>query len=308
MNSSLPKRRISKSKFSMYLRTLCDRELYLSLFSNNREVLSKAGIPAPLKTRPGVQLITASGQKFEGEQFDILISALPNNITHNNNGRGYINLFDTLAQISEPNLILQPEIEPEKFREFALTNIGVSSDNLPIIPQLSDLRPDIVFADYRQECEYEILPDGRRKKLHSDDQRMALCVIDLKNITEANASYSAEVCLYAIFLSNWLHSIAKKYTGKFFISDRVYLWRHMEMPQFTKIMGIKAGGDHSKRLSALRSDLNDGLVNYLIYMPSVRKFFTEDLPKVLAQGDDGGWASVGYHVNSSYNRIWCLRV
>jgi hypothetical protein len=29
-----PKRVLSKSKFSMYLRTKCDRELYLSLFSN----------------------------------------------------------------------------------------------------------------------------------------------------------------------------------------------------------------------------------------------------------------------------------
>src|SRR5688572_7130502 len=31
----LPKREFTKSKMSMYLRTLCDRELYLSLFSNN---------------------------------------------------------------------------------------------------------------------------------------------------------------------------------------------------------------------------------------------------------------------------------
>jgi hypothetical protein len=46
---ALPKRAVSKSKFSMYLRTLCDRELYLSLFSNNPAQLSAAGIPVPVK-------------------------------------------------------------------------------------------------------------------------------------------------------------------------------------------------------------------------------------------------------------------
>ena len=87
---------------------------------------------------------------------------------------------------------------------------------------------------------------------------MVLCVVDLKNITEANASYSAEVCLYAVFLSNWLHSVGKALLTKFFISDRVYLWRHTEMPRFTKVMGTKESGDHGSRLAALRADLADG--------------------------------------------------
>jgi hypothetical protein len=60
MKSTLPERLVSKSKLSMYLRTLCDRELYLSLFSNNPTALAAAGIPIPLKSRPGVQMITAS--------------------------------------------------------------------------------------------------------------------------------------------------------------------------------------------------------------------------------------------------------
>ena len=75
------------------------------------------------------------------------------------------------------------------------------------------------------------------------------------------------------------------------------MWRHIEMPRFTKIMGTKEGGDHAKRLSALQDDLEEGRVNYLIYMPSVRKFFVEDLPRVVEQGDQQGWASVEYHVN-----------
>ncbi|MBV8893209.1 MAG: hypothetical protein JO266_14775 [Acidobacteria bacterium] len=53
------------------------------------------------------------------------------------------------------------------------------------------------------------------------------------------------------------------------------------MPNFTKILGTKEGGDHANRLKALREDLEDGLVLFLIYMPSVRKFFCEDVPRVV---------------------------
>jgi len=293
----LPKRAVSKSKFSMYLRTLCDRELYLSLFSNNPAQLSAAGIPVPLKTRPGVQLITASGREFEYDQFDILITALPNNVIHKSNGRANVDIAKSLTGLTKPTLILQPELEPEHFRDVALPNLGVSKANLAFIPQLAGLRPDVVLADQRRAVEYEILPDGSRRLLPDDDKRLALCVIDLKNITEANASYSAEVCLYAVFLSNWLHSAGKAFLKNFFVSDRVYLWRHIEMPRFSKIMGTKEGGDHAKRLAALQNDLEEGRVNYLIYMPSVRKFFAEDLPRVVQQGDQEGWASVEYHVN-----------
>ncbi|KRQ17180.1 DEAD/DEAH box helicase [Bradyrhizobium manausense] len=311
MNKPLPKREFTKSKMSMYLRTLCERELYLSLFSNNAAELQKAGIPAPLKSRPGVQLITASGREFEYEQYNILCSSLPNNVFAKSNGTAPIDLSNALAKVNDPTLILQPAFEPEDIREVALTNIGVSAEHLKHIPKMSGLRPDIVFADGRREIEFEILPNGTRRQLADDDKRMALSIIDLKNITEANASYSAEVCLYAIFLSNWLHNTGKAFLKKFFVSDRVYLWRHVEMPHFTKILGTKDGGEHANRLAALRTDLEDGLVSFLIYMPSVRKFFSEDLPRVIELGDSQGWQAVPYHVNPRCsscdwlgNRVW----
>lgn len=293
----LPERLVSKSKLSMYLRTLCDRELYLSLFSNKPAALSAAGIPVPLKSRPGVQMITASGVAFEQEQYDALISALPSHVIHSNNGKDGIELGKALKTVSKPAFILQPKLEPQEFRDTALKNLGVQKPDLNLIPRLAGLRPDVIFADTRRENEFEILPDGSRRRLSDDDTRMALSVIDLKNITEANASYSAEVCLYAIFLSNWLSTAGGELSKSFFVSDRVYLWRHVEMPRFTKVKSSKDGMDPEKRLNALRDDLEEGLVLYLIYMPSVHKFFTDDLPRVIRTGDGKGWAAVDYHVN-----------
>lgn len=221
MSKFMPERRVSKSKLSMYLRTNCDRELYLSLFSNNVKNLDAAGIPIPLKSRPGVQIITASGHEFEYEQFDLLINALPNRVVHKNAGRAGIELSEALSKANAQTLILQPELEPEKFRDYALSKIGVSPPNATTIPPLAGLRPDVILVDRREETEFEILVDGSRRLVAKDDPRLPLCVVDLKNITEANASYSAEVCLYAIFLSGWLDTLGKAFKGQFFVSDRI---------------------------------------------------------------------------------------
>jgi len=311
MSKALPERLVTKSKLSMYLRTLCDRELYLSLFSNKPTALSTAGIPVPLKSRPGVQMITASGVAFELEQYDVLISALPAHVIHSNGGKDGIELDTALKAVSKPAFILQPKLEPQEFRDTALKNLGVQKSDLNLIPRLAGLRPDVIFADTRRDNEFEVLPDGARRRIAENDKRMALCVIDLKNITEANASYSAEVCLYAIFLSNWLHTVGGELAKSFFVSDRVYLWRHVEMPRFTKVKASKDGMDPTKRLAALREDLEEGLVLFLIYMPSVRKFFADDLPRVIRTGDAKGWTAVEYHVNPKCsscdwlgNRAW----
>src|SRR6478672_11382532 len=134
MSLSLPKREFSKSKMSMYLRTLCERELYLSLFSNNPGELEKAGIPVPLKSRPGVQLITASGREFEYEQYNVLCSSLPNNVFAKNNGTAPVDLLDALSKITAPTLILQPQIEPEDFDGIAFTNMCVPKNSQKFIP------------------------------------------------------------------------------------------------------------------------------------------------------------------------------
>lgn len=293
----LPKRELGKSKFSMYLRTKCDRELYLSLFSKNDAALTAAGIPVPLKSRPGVQLITASGREFEYDQFDELINAIPANVIHKSNGRAPLDLSAALKTATDQSFLLQPEIEPEDFRATAFKNLGVAASDVAHIPRLSGLRPDALFVGAPGSAEYEVLPSGNRKRVDPSDKRRPISVIDLKNITEANASYSAEVCLYAFFLSNWIATQADDTDQKFFVADTVYLWRHVEMPRFKAIMATTKGGDHKNRVAALLEDLKDGLVSYLVFMPSVRKFFVRDVPRVVKQGDDHGWASVEYHVN-----------
>ncbi|MCA9465113.1 MAG: AAA family ATPase [Nitrospira sp.] len=178
-----------------------------------------------------------------------------------------------------------------------MDNIGVDAATQKYIPPLQGLRPDVLYVGPPGSVTHEVLPSGTRTAVDPANPRLPISVIDLKNITEANASYSAEVCLYAFFLSNWLARQDEEIAKKFFVADTVYLWRHLEMPEFTHIMSSKAGGDELKRIEALRKDLQDGLVHYLVYMPSVRKFLAQDVPRVVELGDKKGWAAVDYHVN-----------
>lgn len=268
----------------------------MSLFKDKNECLT-AGIPVPLKSRPGVQLITKSGQEFELEQYDQLIRAIPSNVIHESNGKAPTNLIQALNRTADQFFILQPSIEPENFRDTALGNIGLDAMEKSYIPRLAGLKPDALFVHAKNLDEFEILPDGSRKAIATNDNRLGLSVIDLKNVAEGNPSYSGEVCLYAFFLANWLVTDGAALKDKFFISDKVYLWKHTEMPEFNRVLGLKTGSDTQGRVKALLKDLEEGLVDYLIYMPSVRKFLKEDVPRVVRKGDTDGWASVGYHVN-----------
>lgn len=286
---------LSKSKLSTYLRTQCDRQLYLSLFSNDPQSLRLDGLPIPLKTRTSIQLITQSGREFEYEQFDKLVAALPNHTIAGNNYSA-IKLDTALQNPRLPAFIIQPAFEPETFRDTALGNLNLTEDEKDRIPQLTGLRPDVLFVDRPTQDDYEVLATGNRKWIDAaNESRLAISVIDLKNVTEANASYAAEVCLYAFFLANWL--ICSGLSTRYYVSHKVYLWKNIDMPNFEKMISSRQGGDPQKRISAILADLSEGLVDFLIYFPSVKKFFKEDIPRVIAKGDTEGWKAVPYHVN-----------
>lgn len=297
--SVLPTRLLTKSKLSNYLRAQCDRQLYLSLFKNNPAELERSNLPIPLKTRPSVALITSAGQTFEQDQFEQLISALSGLVIRDTNTYITSDLLNALTTGSKPGFILQPQIEPERYRDFAFTNLGIGQEQQNAIPRMAGLRPDLLFVYPGKEGEYEILPNGERKIVEQKTTRTAISVIDMKNVVEANPSYAAEVCLYAVFLSNWIEK--NKLQDAYYVSEKIYLWKHVEMPRFKHIQTISAGANPINRVNALLEDLNEGLVNPLIYMPSVLKFFKEDVPRVVAAGDLYGWNKLEYHVGARCN-------
>lgn len=298
MVTALPNKKLTKSKLSMYLRTQCDKELYLSLFNANAHDMVAVGLPAPLKSRPNVQLITGAGNAFENAQFQMLVTRLGGNVLHAPSF-GDIDLLVVLPTVVPPMLCIQAAIEPEDFRGDLLNNLGVSLADQSYIPVLAGMRPDLILVDQPMVGDWEVLPNGGRKRIDPGETRQALSVIDLKNVTEGNASYAAEVCLYAVVLANWLshHGLA----GKYYISEKIYLWTTPFLTEFEGLFKSVPTSPKPALIAALRKDLEREAVDFLQFVPSVKKFFSQDVPRVVKCGDTLGWQAVDIHVGSRCN-------
>jgi hypothetical protein len=111
----------------------------------------------------------------------MLISATPGNVLHEKNGRAPIDLTAALNAAQSVTFIIQPQIEPEDFRDFAFANLGLPTEAKSHVPPLSGLRPDVLYLGEPGSATYEILPDGARQRVVNGDQRKPISVIDLKN-------------------------------------------------------------------------------------------------------------------------------
>lgn len=298
MSAVLPTKKLSKSKLSLYLRTQCDKELYLSLFNAKAQDMAAVGLPAPLKSRPNVQLVTGAGTAFENAQFQMLVARLGGHVRHAPSFND-IDLLAELLTIVPPTLCIQPAIEPEDFRSPLLNNLGVSAADQGYIPPLAGMRPDIILVDHPIVGDWEVLPNGGRKRINSGETRQALSVIDLKNVAEGNASYAAEVCLYAVVLANWLSHYGL--SGKYYISEKIYLWTTPFLAEFEELFKTAPTTPKPALIAALRRDLEREAVDFLQFVPSVKKFFAQDVPRVVKCGDTLGWQVVDIHVGSRCN-------
>lgn len=296
--AAVPPRHLSKSKLSMFLRTQCDRELYLSLFRGKPNEIAAAGLPAPLKSRQNVQLVTGAGDRFEKDQFQMLVSRLGKDVRHRPNFAD-LDLLKELPTISGATLCIQPAIEPEPLRKRIFDNLGVTSGDQHLIPPLSGMRPDLVLVDTASPGEWQATSSGGRERIEPGDTRQALSVIDLKNVAEGNASYAAEVCMYAVILANWLE--AHGLDAKYYVSEKTYLWTTPFLSEFDALYKAQPTAAKADLIHALVRDLGKEEVDFLQFIPSVKKFFTEDVPRVVRLGDSAGWQAVDYHVGNRCN-------
>src|SRR3990167_2532898 len=111
-------KRIAKSTLSQYLRTKCDRQLFLSL--HQPAILQGAGLPEPMPARPGVGVLQSEGKTFEEQRNDKLIAAFGANVTYAKGAIGQpkqVALATLLTSAAGfPSFLLQGKIEPGKFQ------------------------------------------------------------------------------------------------------------------------------------------------------------------------------------------------
>jgi hypothetical protein len=295
----LPKR-ITKSTLSQYLRTKCDRQLYLALHQPND--LEAAGLPLPMPARPGVGVLQQEGIAFENQRNDKLVSAFGAAVVFAKDGLGKAkpeglgNLLSSVATL--PAFVLQGKLEPRKLQSRILTNLGLPSAAQALIPPMSGLIPDIIVVRSSENGDEEVTAKGGRMPVPIGDTRQALVIIDVKHTSEANPSYSAEVALYAVVLANWLADTGK--SAQYYVALNCSLWTRFKMGSsaFDAAVASVPKLPAATLLAELMKDCEDA--NLRFYLPTVLRFFREDLTRVIGIGDASvsGWRGLEWHVDS----------
>jgi AAA domain len=290
--------RFGKNVLTQYLRTECDKLLYLALFTESE--LKKAGMPELVKIRPEVQILRDEGKVFEQGRFSDLDKAFGSLVIGKKDPSGtkYVDtdLQAALGSVKDlPAFIIQGEFTDPTLKFSSLTNLGMVPPQIALVPEFTTFKPDVVMVDEPTPGEEEVLPDGTRRAVTPGDGRKCLRVTDIKHAGEANSSYSAEVALYAWVLSNWLR--LRGLEGNYFVSTKISLWTGAnETSILSSLLDKNPGavlGDKINAYCGPDGDLEH--IDFATFMQSLRHFFEVDLPRVLKITD---WKKLEYHVYS----------
>ncbi len=298
-SGAAPALKVSKSTLSMFLRTRCDKELFLSL--HDKKQMASAGLPAPIK-RPGIGILAVEGKEFELDRNDALVRLFPGMVEFSKTSATYndMDLHATLSRLTmTPRLILQGSFSVADQQPSVLGQIGLSAGDQSLIPPLADYIPDVVLVRDGVDGDFEVLPDGTRLVFDELlDDRQALVILDIKHTAESNPSYCSEIALYAVMLANWL-KLHPDLARRYFVCSKAYLWTRVKQgeSQLSKLEE-EGGATPTQLLEALVKDSEDAQLRF--YLASIRRFF-EDVARVVRTGHarPNGWEDLDWHVSSS---------
>jgi hypothetical protein len=285
--------RFGKNVLSQFLRTRCDKQLKLSLYKPSE--LLELNLPVPLTARPAVRILRDAGIEWEHAKMTDLENAFGANVRANKQGGKFdgTNLQEILKHdLASPTFILQPDFEHSRLKDDFLLNIGLTPAAIQQIPPFTAYRPDIIWVQTRHDDEVEVLPNGDTQAVQQGDQRKALLICDIKHAGEANSSYSSEVTLYAVLLSNWLR-LTNMHVN-YLVTSRIGLWtRAKEVSSLTELITAKPGATTSEKTQSFANDIEP--VDFPIFFQTIDHFFKEDFLRVLRVSD---WAKLDWHVDS----------
>ncbi|MFZ2950726.1 MAG: AAA domain-containing protein [Desulfuromonadaceae bacterium] len=292
-------KRVSKSTLSMFLRTRCDKELFLSL--HDKTTMGAAGMPEPVK-RPGIGTLSVEGREFEVERNDQLARLFPGIICHNRGRQRYddVALEPTLLTLTAaPAIILQGRFSVSALKDQTLGNIGLTAAEVADVPDIADFIPDMLVVRAPLDGDLAIQPDGLRRAVTAQaETRLAIDIFDIKHTSEANPSYCAEIAMYALMLANWLHH-HPVLMDRYYVTTNAFLWTRFRQGDSELDRLEQAGGaTMTQLLAALVADSEDANLHF--YLATVRRFF-EDVVRVIRIGDAAplAWQNLEWHVCGS---------
>jgi len=297
-SAAAPVLSVSKKSLSMFLRTRCQKELFLSLYRGPD--MAGLNLPEPIK-RPGIGTLSVEGKAFEASRNDELAAMFPGIVRakKSNTEYTYLDLASELTNlVSAPALVLQGKFSVKGHQQPILAKIGIGPADIALVPPITDLAPDIIYVRLPQNADAEVLPDGTQGPIDpATEARKALCIIDIKHTSEANPSYCSEIAMYALMLSNWL-ALDPVLKDRYFVALDARLWTRSAQGKSAWETKKNAGASQQVLLDALLEDCEDAQLRY--YLRAIAGFFAQVAHVVrVGQGTIDGWKQLDWHVAGS---------
>lgn len=294
---------LKKKSLSLYIRTGCERQCRLSLYSNTqRKTLQMAPTQ---NVRAGLGSVGEAGDHYQ----DKVVSEVATTFgsasvicsAQKQNGKNRPEQIDLKAHIASLGayqfLIESRFVLPPLFTQ----SLGIDDlrDESGLRLDFSDLNPDILLVmpscrDSESACRQAVSADGILIRLLEDDARLQLRVIDVKLASEPGAHYFAEIVYYSMALSAWLQQHG--YDDRFVVAANGAVWpgsyensalwtRHAE--------GVRSAipAPIQELIVAMEADLE--VAEFSVYGPRVRRFLQQDLPRLISTP----WRQLAWHAN-----------
>ena len=299
--------RFQKQSVSQWVRTGCERQLGLSLYSDSelKHDNGSLGLPAR-QVRPGLQQMAAAGNEWqEAKNADLIVVYGDDAVLGTQSGTPTVDSDGTLTSVQYVTSVLDvhlPGAAPGQFiaeAEFYLTDLFFDAFDLSLWPdslgmKFSALRPDLIEVADADQLRPTIDWEGKLSDGQGDD-RIRLRVVDMKLTSTPGPGNFAELAYYSVGLAAWLRDVGIDHT--YAVSAEPAIW----------------AGSHS--VSAIRTGLADGIAGdelhalladdletapLEVFIPFLRKLLVETLPEVAAKAAESEWQdTLGWHVQSS---------
>ena len=278
--------KLDKGTLALTFKFDCDRFLRFRLASDAEK--KTLGVEAEKYKRPGIELITAAGRRWEADKYQDLIDTSPagaieyvekpevDELVGRKTFDKIGNLFDILRREHPPFAVIEGEF-------------AVPSSITPGLQRAYDAyglepvraRPDIIW----------IRPFGTGAPLIANPDpppEYEIHIIDVKMAAEPSLRHFTEVTYYALSLAAALAENGM--SVRYGVSAEGFIWpgSHDANEFRNLVLGFQAKGEGDPVTRALIDTLIP--VPYEVYQVHVKQFFEERLLRVLGQGPaDAMW-------------------
>lgn len=299
--------KLEKKTVSQYFRTQCDKFLLFSLCRKDNTLPNGDVLPSPIKARPQIAQTMAEGRKLERSKYDLLSKCFPTKTFRVDQKSNQLppkesKAVDFLRQnkLEPRSFLIETPVNTSHLEAFFYNNLGISEEQTKIMPSLADFRPDILrvlspneLFDSEKHCQNEVHVDGTTSPISLDDGRTRLAVIDVKNSEHGNPSYAAEVVLYTLVLSNWIHF--NKLHDEYVVTDQCALWVRGTITNQVEYddSSIKKLNE-DERIAKIDDELAE--VPFEQFLITLKRFLLKDIPRVTSIND---WRNLDWHIEPS---------